>query len=86
MPIEELGLGALAHGVEPQQDLLQQFRRVELVLALIILSVLLLDEFIEVGEDGIVLGLETGEVGAVADVPFGVQLAHHDLNGVNVAI
>ena len=86
MSIEELGFGALAHGVEPQQDLLQQFRRVQLMLALIVLSVLLLNEFIEVGKDGIVLGLEAGEVGAVADAPFGVQLAHHDLNGVDVAV
>ena len=56
------------------------------MLALIVLSVLLINEFIEVGKDGIVLGLEAGEVGAVADAPFGVQLAHHDLNGVDVAV
>ena len=86
MPVEELSLGALAHGVEAQQDLLQQFRCVELVAVPIVLSVLLLNEFIEVGKDGIVLGLEAGEVGAVADAPFGVQLAHHDLNGVDVAV
>ena len=86
VPIEELGLCTLTHGVEPQQDLLQQFRRVQLMLALIVLSVLLINEFIEVGKDGIVLGLEAGEVGAVADAPFGVQLAHHDLNGVDVAV
>ena len=44
MPVEELSLGALAHGVEAQQDLLQQFRCVELVAVPIVLSVLLLNE------------------------------------------
>ena len=86
MPIKELGLRPLAHGVEPQQDLLQQFRCVQLMLALIVLSVLLLNELIEVGEDGVILRLEASEVCAVTDAPFGVQLAHHDLNGVDVAV
>ena len=68
MSIEELCFGALAHGVEAQQDLLQQFLCVQLVLGFIVLPVLLFNEFIEVREDGIVLGLETGEGGIVADV------------------
>lgn len=51
VPVEELSLGALAHGVEAQQDLLQQFRCVELVAVPIVLSVLLLNEFIEVGKE-----------------------------------
>ena len=56
------------------------------MLGFIVLPVLPFNEFIEVREDGIVLGLETGEVGIVADTPPGVQLAHHDLNGVDVPV
>ena len=46
--VEKLGLRPLTHGVEAQQDLLQQFCRVQLMPALIVLSVLLLNEFVEV--------------------------------------
>jgi len=35
--------------VKAEEDLLQQFRRVELVLGFIVLPVLLFNEFIEVG-------------------------------------
>ena len=51
VPVEELRLSALAHGVEAQQDLLQQFRRIELVAVPIVLFVFLLDQFVEIGED-----------------------------------
>ena len=64
MPVEELGVGALAHGVQPQQHLLQELLGVELVLTGVVGLELLLNEIVEVGEDGIVLRAHPAEVGA----------------------
>ena len=86
MPVKELGLGTLAHGVNAQQDLLQQFRCVELMTAPVVLFVLLLNQLVEIGEDGVILGFQAAEVRVVADAPPGVQLAHHDFDCVNMAV
>ena len=46
MPVEELGVGALAHGVQAQQHLLQELLGVELVLTGVVGLELLLNEII----------------------------------------
>jgi hypothetical protein len=55
MTVEKLALRALTHGVEPQQDVLKQFRCVELILLRVVGFVFRLDQRIEIGEDGIIL-------------------------------
>ena len=47
MPIEEFGIRAAAHGVQPQQDLLERFSGVELRLRFIKILVLDLDKIIQ---------------------------------------
>ena len=84
--VEELALRAPAHGVEAQQDLLQQFPWVEGILLAVIVSVRLLDHVIEVGEDWIIPGRQGLEVGIVVHAPFGVQPPQHQLNGINVPV
>jgi hypothetical protein len=55
MTVEKLALRTLTHGVEPQQDVLKQFRCVELKLLRVVGFVFPLDQLIEIGEDWIVL-------------------------------
>ncbi|MPM20666.1 hypothetical protein SDC9_67102 [bioreactor metagenome] len=55
MTVEKLALRALTHGVEPQQDVLKQFRCVELELLRVVGFIFRLDQLIEIGENGIVL-------------------------------
>ena len=86
MAVEELALRAPAHGVETQQDLLQQFPWVEGILLAVIISVRLLDHVIEVGEDWIIPGRQGLEVGIVVHAPFGVQPPQHQLNGINMPV
>ena len=86
MPVEELGVGALAHGVQPQQHLLQKLLGVELVTVGVVGLKFLLDEIVEVGEDGIVLRAHPAEVGALGDAELMIQLGQHDLDGVDVCV
>ena len=44
------------------------------------------DQVIEVREDWIVLWPHATEVGSLRDTPLGVELGHHDLNGVDVRV
>ena len=86
MAVEKLALGAPADGVEAQQDLLQQFRRVERVLLLLVVPVGVLNDVIQVGEDGKVRVLHGGEVRAVIQPPPGVEPLQHQLDGVDVPV
>ena len=86
MPIEELGVGALAHGVQSQQYLLQEFLGVELVLTSVVGLELLLNQVIEVGKDGIVLRAHPAEVGLLVDAEFPIQLGQHDLDGIDMRV
>ena len=52
MPVEELGIGALAHGVQPQQHLLQELLGVELVTVGVVGLEFLLNEIVEVPSSG----------------------------------
>ena len=86
MTIEKLGLSPLAYRVQPQQDLLQKFRRVERMPTVIKGLILLLNEFIEVGRNWVIHWGQAVKVGAVTDAPFGVQLTEHDLDGIDVLV
>ena len=86
MAVEEFALCAHAHGVEPQQNFLQQFRRVELIFGFVIALKLVLNKGVKVGQNGIVCGCQSSKIGTVADAEFFVQLAQHDFNGVNMAV
>gem|GEM_PF-2183805 len=86
MPVEELGVSALAHGVQPQQHLLQELLGVELVTVGIVGLEFLLNEIVEVGENGIVLRAHPVEVGALGDAELAIQLGQHDLDGVDVCV
>ena len=78
--VEKLALRPLAHGVKTQQNFLQNGGGVELILSLIKIPVLLLDERVQVREDGIILRGQAAEIGAVADAPSFVKPAHHDFD------
>ena len=69
MPIEEPGVRAAAHGMEPQQQIPQHFPRVEAVCGLVMV-VAFLNGIVEVGEDGVILWSHRREVRAVGDVPL----------------
>ena len=86
MPIEKLCVRTLAHGVEPQQNLLQGLLGIELMGVGIIAFVLRLDEIIEVGENGIVLRAHPPEIGPLCDAPLGIELGYHDLDGVDMGV
>ena len=55
MTIEELRVGALAHGVQPQQHLLEHLLCVELRLLLVKVQVFDFDVVVEFGQDRIIL-------------------------------
>ena len=84
--VEELALRAPAHGVEAQQDLLQQLSWVEGILLAVVVSVRLLDHVIEIGEDWIIPGRQGLEVGIVVHAPLDVQPPQHQLNGINMLV
>ena len=84
--VEKLALRPLAHGVKTQQNFLQNGGGVELILSLIKIPVLLLDERVQVREDGIILRGQAAEIGAVADVPSFVKPAHHDFDNIDLAV
>ena len=56
------------------------------MLSCIVVLVLALDQVIQVGEDGIVLGTQSAEAALVIDSPLCVELGHHDLDGVDVTV
>lgn len=86
MPVEEFALGALAHGVEPQQNFLQKLQRIKLVFFSVIVLKLILNQRVQVRENGIVLRGQLGEIRAVADAPFVIELAQHNFDHVDVAV
>ncbi|MPM17547.1 hypothetical protein SDC9_63943 [bioreactor metagenome] len=86
MPVEEFALGALAHGVESQQNFLQKFQRIKLVFFSVIVLILILNQRVQVREDGILLRGQHGEIRAVADAPFVIELAQHNFDHVDVAV
>ena len=69
MPIEEPGIRAAAHGMEPQQQIPQHLSRVEAVCGLVMV-IAFLDGVIEVGEDGVILWSHRREVRAVGNAPL----------------
>ena len=86
MSVEELGVGPLAHGVQAKQHLLQELFSIELVLTGIVVFEFLLDEVVQIGENGIVLRTHPAEVGALGDAKLLIQLGQHDLNGIDMRV
>ena len=83
MPIEEPGIRAAAHGMEPQQQIPQHLSRVEAVCGLVMV-VAFLNSVIEVRENGIVFRFHLREVRAVGDVPLLIEPLYHQLQRVDV--
>ena len=73
MAVEELALRTPAQGMEPQQDLPEQFPRVEGAGLVPVPFVGPLDHAVEVGEDGELAGGQGGKIGVVIHPPLGVQ-------------
>ena len=69
MPVEEPGVRAAAHGMEPQQQIPQHFPRIKAVCTIVVV-IAFLNGIIEVGEDGVIGRLHSGKVRAVGDVPL----------------
>ena len=86
MAVEELAFSAPAHGVEAQQDFLQQFPRVQRVFLSVIVLVGVLDHIVEVGEDGEIIGSHGLEIRVIVESPLPVQPFQHQLDGVDVAV
>ncbi len=74
MTIEELCIGTLAHGVQPQQDFLQELFRIEQMSVWIVAFEFFFDQVIEVRENRIVLRSHAAEVASLRDTPFCVEL------------
>ena len=81
--VEELSIRISAPGMEPQQNLLQKLFCIELILTTTIVPTLILDP---VREDGIVIGFQTAEVGAVGNAKLSIELGQYDFDGVDVCI
>ena len=68
--VEEFRVRAAAHGVQPQQDLLERLARVELRLRFIKILVLDLDEIIQFRKNGIVLRPHLRKIRFLCNAPF----------------
>ena len=83
VPIEEPGVRAAAHGMEPQQQISQHLPRIKAVCGLVMV-VAFLNSVIEVREDWVIGRLHSGKVRAVGDVPLLIELFYHQLQRVDV--
>jgi len=72
--------------VQPQQDILQKLCGIELATVLVKGFVFFLNQPIQVGQNGIVLGGQPVKLGAVADAELGIQLLQHDFDGVDLPV
>ncbi len=72
--------------MQPQQDILQQLCGIELAAVLVKGLVFFLNQRIQVGQDGIVLGGQPVKLGTVADAELGIQLLQHDFDGVDLPV
>ena len=82
--VEERRVRTYAQGVQPQQHLLQQLPCIQA--AFPVIHQLVVDERVQVGQDGVVLRLELAEVCSLRDAPLAVQLGQHDLNGIQLRV
>ena len=82
VPVEETGVRAAAHGMEPQQQIPQHFPRVKTGGVIVVIGIL--NRIVEVGEDGVILWPHRREVRAVGDVPLLIEPLYHQLQRVDV--
>ena len=82
MPIEEPGIRAAAHGMEPQQQIPQHFPRIKTGGVIVVIGIL--DRIVEVREDGVILWPHRREVRAVGDVPLLIEPLYHQFQRVDV--
>ena len=82
MPVEETGVRAAAHGMEPQQQIPQHLPRIKTGGVIVVIGIL--DRIVQVGEDWVIGRLHSGKVRAVGDVPLFIQALHHQLQRVDV--
>ena len=68
MPVEEPGVCAAAHGMEPQQQIPQHLPRIKTGGVIVVIGIL--NRIVQVGEDGVILRLHRREVRVVGNVPL----------------
>ena len=86
MAAEQPAFRPHAHGPEAQEKFLEQLLRVQRPGFLLIVPVGVLDHGVKVGEDGVVLRAEGGEIRIIADPPSAVQPLQHQLYGVDLRL
>ena len=86
MTVEKLCLRSLTHGVEPQKDVLQQFRGIKLPLPAVKLFVFRLNELVQFGKGGIIFGAQPLEIRLIRKPALGVEALDHNLNHVNLPV
>ena len=84
--VEELAVGAAAHGVHPQQHLLQKFTGIQGIFFSVIVLICFFDHIVQVGHDGIVGGLQSCEVGIIIQAPPVIEPLQHQFDGVDVTV
>ena len=84
MSVEEQRIRPHAQGVQTQQHLLQQLLCVQRTR--FVLGQFLLHEFVQIGEDGIVLRRKLAKVCLLRNAPTGIQFGQHDLYGVQLRV
>ena len=82
MSVEERCIRPHAQGMQAQQHLLQQLLRVQRTR--FVLGQFLLHEFVQIGEDGVVLRRKLAKVCFLCNAPTGIQFGQHDLYGVQL--
>ena len=84
--VEELAVSAAAHGVHPQQHLLQKFTGIQRIFFSVIVLICFLDHIVQVGHNGIVGGLQSCEVGIIIQAPPVIEPLQHQFDGVDVTV
>lgn len=84
--IEEATLSTSAHGMEPKQDLLQQFLRIEGLFLSVVVLIGVLNDGVKVGKGGVLLRVQPREICIICDIEVIIEPLQHNLDGVNVPV
>ena len=86
MPVEELGLRPLTHGMQPQEDVLQKLRRIKLPFLFIKAFVFRLDKIVHLRKGWVILRPQQFKIRLVTQAPALVQLLQHDLDHIDLPV
>ena len=84
--VEEAALGAHAHRVQPQADPLEDLLSVQGLSRGIVIAVFLHAKLEQILHNGVIRGLQPGEIRCFRQAEFLVQPGHHDLDGIHFHI